>query len=91
MILIVIGCKTCPVRHLCTKNAIGRIIYRTQYQDTMDRNNARMINQKERYLRRQQIIEHPFGTIKRAWGYYFTVLKGEKKSKCRVCHHLYRI
>lgn len=73
------ACKTCPVKHLCTKNAIGRIIDRSQYQDTVDRNNARMINQKERYLRRQQIIEHPFGTIKRAWGYYYTLLKGIEK------------
>ena len=24
-------------------------------------------------------MEHPFGTIKRSWGYYYTLLKGKEK------------
>ena len=63
------ACKSCPVKHLCTRNKIGRIIDRSEYQSTVDRNNSRIIAEKERYLLRQQIVEHPFGTIKRAWGY----------------------
>ena len=31
------------------------------------------------YKRRQSICEHPFGTIKRQWGYTYTLLKGLKK------------
>ena len=73
------ACKSCSVKQICTKNKNGRIIDRSQYQDTIDRNNARIVNEKERYLLRQQIVEHPFGTIKRAWGYYFTLLKGKEK------------
>ena len=73
------ACKNCSVKHFCTKNKIGRIIDRSEYQDTVDKNNARIIHEKERYLLRQQIVEHPFGTIKRAWGYYFTLLKGKEK------------
>jgi len=32
------------------------------------------------YLKRQEIIEHVFGTIKRQWGYDHILLKGLKKN-----------
>lgn len=47
--------------------------------EAIRRNNQRVIEQKEIYRRRQAIIEHPFGTIKRARGYTFTLLKGLEK------------
>lgn len=74
-------CKTCPVINQCTKNTRGRgrVIERNEHQDSVDRNNYRINNQRELYNRRQQICEHPFGTIKRAWGYTYTLLKGLKK------------
>lgn len=74
-------CKNCPVLNQCTKNTggRGRVIERGQYQDTVDRNNYRMKTQRELYNRRQTICEHPFGTIKRAWGYTYALLKGLKK------------
>jgi hypothetical protein len=34
---------------------------------------------KNYYRRRQAIVEHPFGTIKRQWGYTYTLLRGQKK------------
>ena len=33
----------------------------------------------ELYKRRQEIVEHPYGTIKRQWGFDYTLLKGKKK------------
>jgi hypothetical protein len=74
-------CKDCPVLNQCTKNTRGRgrVIERGEYQDTVDRNNHRVKTQRELYNRRQTICEHPFGTIKRAWGYNYTLLKGLKK------------
>jgi transposase len=73
-------CKSCPVKHLCTGRAKGgREIERSQYQNAVDRNNERVRTQKELYLKRQAIVEHPFGTIKRSWGYSYTLLKGLQK------------
>lgn len=74
-------CKNCPVLNQCTKNTRGRgrVIERSQYQDYVDRNNERVKTQREIYNKRQAICEHPFGTIKRAWGYTYTLLKGLKK------------
>lgn len=74
-------CKSCPVLNQCTKNTRGRgrVIERSQYQDNVDRNNKRVKTQRELYNKRQTICEHPFGTIKRLWGYTYTLLKGIKK------------
>lgn len=72
-------CGSCPVKHLCTASKLGRVIERTAYQDTIDANNKRVNTQWALYKKRQEIIEHPYGTIKRSWGYNYTLLKGIKK------------
>lgn len=73
------ACGICRVKELCSKRTYGRNIDRTEYQDAVEDNNHRVDQQKEKYNQRQAICEHPFGTIKRAWGYTYTLLKGLKK------------
>jgi hypothetical protein len=72
------GCKSCSLKKHCTK-LNKRIIHRSEYQDAVDRNNANIRNHPDYYKRRQSICEHPFGTIKRQWGYTYTLMKGLKK------------
>jgi len=73
-------CKNCPVKHLCTKSSKGyRQIERSQYQEVIDENNKRVDENPVLYKKRQQIVEHPFGTIKRGWGYSYTLLQSIKK------------
>lgn len=73
------ACEGCPSRRACTKNKLGRLIERSEYQEQIDANRQRVEARKAYYLKRQEIIEHPFGTIKRAWGYTYTLLKGKRK------------
>jgi transposase len=73
-------CSTCPVRNLCTTAVKGRVISRFEYQDAVDANNKRVKDNPEVYARRKCIAEHPYGTIKRSWGYTYTLLKGIKKA-----------
>ena len=71
------ACLSCPFRSLCTTSKKKqRIIERSQYQDVIDENNRRVDENPDKYKKRQQINEHPFGTIKRSWGYTYTLLKG---------------
>lgn len=73
-------CSSCPVSHLCTSSQPPRrILERSAYQDAIDANNKRVDEQWKLYKKRQEIVEHPFGTIKRGWGYGYTLLKGIKK------------
>jgi hypothetical protein len=78
-------CNSCPVKHLCTSvKQGGRAIERSAYQDAIDANNKRVDENAALYKKRQQIIEHPYGTIKRSWGYTYTLLKGIKKVNTEV-------
>jgi transposase len=72
------ACKTCPLRDQCTKLP-KRIIQRSEYQDAVDINDNNIKLNPQYYKRRQAICEHPFGTIKRQWGYTYTLLKGLQK------------
>ncbi len=72
------ACKTCALKHQCTKLP-KRIIQRSEYQDAVDINDNNIKQNPQYYKRRQAICEHPFGSIKRHWGYTHTLLKGLQK------------
>jgi transposase len=72
------ACKACPLKHQCTKLP-KRIIHRSEYQDAVDINNNNIKQNPQYYKRRQAIVEHPFGTIKRHFGFTHTLLKGLQK------------
>jgi transposase len=73
------ACKHCPSRNLCTKAKNGRIIERSEHSEAVQRNRHAIEQNKELYKRRQEIVEHPFGTIKRQWGVDYTLMKGKRK------------
>jgi len=72
------ACKTCALKHQCTKLS-KRIIQRSEYQDAVDINDGNIKQNPQYYKRRQAICEHPFGSIKRHWGYTHTLMKGLTK------------
>jgi transposase len=72
------ACKICPLKHQCTALP-KRIIHRSEYQDAVDLNNSNIKQNPQYYKRRQAICEHPFGTIKRHFGFTHTLLKGLQK------------
>jgi transposase len=69
-------CKTCEVHPLCTKSAAnGKQVRRSEYADNIENNKKRVLNSERLYKRRQAIVEHPFGTIKRQWGFSYIITK----------------
>lgn len=69
-------CKTCPVRKKCTKSKKnGRIIQRRKYAEAIEANRQRIENDRDTYKKRQAIVEHPYGTIKRQWGFSYIMTK----------------
>ena len=64
------ACRQCPAKKLCTRNKTNvRHIDRTEHTAAIERNKERIENSKTYYKRRQAIVEHPYGTIKRQWGF----------------------
>ena len=71
-------CKNCPVRSLCTASAQnGKLIERNIYSEAFELNRANIEAEPEK--RRQAIVEHPFGTIKRQWGFDHVLSKNGRK------------
>lgn len=70
------ACKDCPVKELCTTaKKSGRVLQRSEHQSHVEANAIRVANNEELYKRRQAIVEHPFGTIKRQWGFDHVMTK----------------
>jgi hypothetical protein len=62
------ACRNCARRAECTK-CDYREIWRLPHQDVLDTVDERTRNNKELYRKRQEIVEHVFGTVKAVWGY----------------------
>ena len=62
------ACSQCELRSKCTTSSHRKII-RRPHEDVLEIVNERTRSNKELYRKRQQIVEHPFGTIKSVWGY----------------------
>jgi transposase len=91
-------CKTCVSRPLCTtseKN--GKIVQRRKYAINIEENKERIEANKETYKKRQAIVEHPFGTIKRQWGFSYILTKkyidraGSDVGLMFTCYNLRRL
>lgn len=78
------ACKSCPAKAWCTRNKNGRMIERSQFATAVEDNAKRIHAEKEKYALRQQIVEHPFGTIKRQWGYDHVLMKGLKRNEAEL-------
>lgn len=75
------SCKTCPVINQCTKNTRGRgrVIERNEYAAYIEQNRRNVEKNEHFYKRRQAIVEHPYGTLKRQWGYSYILTKQGKQ------------
>jgi len=79
------ACTVCPARALCTKNLKGRQIERSEYAPFIEINRLNIEANPELYKKRQSIVEHPYGTIKRQWGFYYIMTKkGLKRASADV-------
>lgn len=79
------ACRNCPAKSLCTTNKDGRLLERSEYAEYIEQNRINVENHKELYKQRQAIVEHPYGTIKRQWGFcYIMTKKGIKRASADV-------
>jgi transposase len=70
------GCKGCALKKQCTRNKANRTITREENEELMEAMAARMKAQPWKFKLRKTLAEHPFGTIKRWFGYTHFLLKG---------------
>src|SRR5450759_131774 len=79
------SCKTCPEHSQCTRSKDGRVLSRTTFAEYYEKNRKTYHEKEHLYKRRQAIVEHPYGTIKRQWGFnYILTKKGIKRASADV-------
>lgn len=69
------ACSACPLRARCTSAKRGnRRMYRWKYAPIIEAVKARLEASPHKMAQRAQLVEHPFGTLKRAMahGYFLT-------------------
>jgi hypothetical protein len=62
------ACGKCPQKDKCAKGEYRQIL-RPPHQDALDVVDGRTRQNKGLYRKRQEIVEHVFGTVKAVWGY----------------------
>jgi len=79
------ACKACSAKDQCTKSIRGKGLHRSEFHEYIQHNKERVELNKQLYKRRQAIVEHPYGTIKRQWGFsYIMTKKGSKRASADV-------
>ena len=76
-------CDWCKSKKYCTNNKKGRSIKISVNKEVIDSFKDRMQEPENKKLlsRRKEIVEHPFGTIKRNLGFTYFMQKGLEKVK----------
>jgi hypothetical protein len=68
-------CLKCDFAARCTRNKAGRLIEWSEYAPYYEANAKRIQTNEPLYKRRQAIVEHGYGILKRQWGFYFISTK----------------
>ena len=79
------ACSNCEYRDICVRGERGfRAVTRGRYATIYEETDKRTRENMDIYRRRQQIVEHPFGTVKHTmYGYYF-LLRTRRKVRTEV-------
>jgi len=80
------ACMNCKVRHLCT-NGETRTINDRPYEEYARMVDERTRERKEVYQQRKQLAEHPFGTVKRGFGFSYFLTRGTESVRAESCLH----
>jgi transposase len=73
-------CSSCQFfMSKCTGNKVGRVIWRWVHEEVVDDMRKRMRLHPEVMGERKKVVEHAFGTVKRAFGASYLLLRGLRK------------
>jgi hypothetical protein len=78
-------CKLCQARSECTRSKTARLIHRSEFAEYYEVNRRNYEEKEHLYKRRQAIVEHHYGTLKRQWGFsYILTKKGMERASSDV-------
>lgn len=79
------ACSNCAYRDICVRGERGfRAVTRGRYATIYEETDKRTRENMDIYKRRQQIVEHPFGTVKHSMHGYYFLLRTRRKVRTEV-------
>ena len=81
------ACVDCPSKELCTPKAKYRNITRFEFDDYADEVDAFTKENYALYRKRKELVEHPFGTVKRALGFIYFLTRGTENVRTESLLH----
>ena len=69
------ACLSCQAKEKCSTADRGKVISRSEYQPYYQKNKKLNEQYHDLYKQRKAIVEHPYGTIKRQWGFSYIITK----------------
>lgn len=81
------ACSQCSVRSKCSNSKEGRTIQDRPFQRYADEVDRRTNEFIDMYKSRKQLAEHPFGTIKRAFGFSYFLTRGTESVRAESLMH----
>jgi hypothetical protein len=73
------ACDGCALKPQCTRNQDNRRITRWEYEDVLERMQLRTHQHPDKMRKRKQLVEHPFGTMKRWMDQGYFLMRGKQK------------
>lgn len=78
-------CSSCPLRSQCTRSAAGnRQVTRWEREELIEEMRERMRREPAVFAQRKCLVEHPFGTLKRAMHHGYFLMKGREKVRTEM-------
>ena len=81
------ACSKCSVKDKCSDSEKGRTIQDRPFQRIADEVDQRTEEFSDMYKIRKQTVEHPFGTIKRAFGFSYFLTRGTESVRTESLMH----
>jgi transposase len=72
-------CRTCEIKNKCTSNKKGRRITRWVDEAILEQMSERVRANPEKMKKRKELVEHPYGTMKRGMQSGYFLMRGIKK------------
>jgi transposase len=73
------ACRTCALKAQCTRNQWGRRITRWVAEHLLEQMEQRVHARPDIMKQRKELVEHPFGTMKRSWNQGYFLMRGLAK------------
>ena len=81
------ACAACPYKERCSPKTPYRTIVRGEFDNYTEEVDEFTKANKELYSKRKNLVEHPFGTVKRALGFTYFLTRGTENVKTESLLH----